>query len=250
MDAFTSDTPSLFHTGGPFSPLAKHDSSYDQLKTYGDWHNASATGVGDTIKDMIPQVEKAISNYISEQYQFGSPLHTFATHCLKNTTAWLIDFIKWIGDNQESFSSSQFDIKTSWALNTKLARRIFSDLGAVRTGVRHSFRIGDCRAIGLQCLWGVLKTHKVMDDYRGYQFKNHPSMSSEHVKFMATNMGLESVARLEVRVIQLEKEAKTREISVKEACNSGKTSSNKATANEKEISSILKRLKRMEDGGR
>jgi hypothetical protein len=46
------------------------------------------------MKDMIPQVETTIGHYIDEHYSYGLELHTLATHCLRNTTAWLLDLIK------------------------------------------------------------------------------------------------------------------------------------------------------------
>jgi hypothetical protein len=93
-------------------------------------------------------VETAIGHYIGEHYAYGSKLHTLATHCLRNTTAWLLDLIKLIFDNQEAYTSSQFSTKTAWALNSKVIKRIFGDMASVRIGIRHSFKIGNTRAIG------------------------------------------------------------------------------------------------------
>lgn len=140
MEAFQNYAPDLFHKGGPFSPIGKHESSLDQLPSFfSNWHNASGTGFGDTMKDMIPQVELAIQSYIDKHFAFGTDIHTLATHCLRNTTAWLLDSIKFIFDNQEAYTSSQFSVKTAWALNSKLIKRIFGDVAAVRLRIRHSF---------------------------------------------------------------------------------------------------------------
>jgi hypothetical protein len=59
VEAFQSNFPHLFKKGGPFSPIGKHESLLDQLKNFSDWYNTSGTRFGDTIKDMIPQVESA-----------------------------------------------------------------------------------------------------------------------------------------------------------------------------------------------
>jgi hypothetical protein len=122
-----------------------------------------------------------------------------------------------IFDNQKAYTSLQF-----WALNYKLIKnkRIFGDMAAVRIGIHHSFKIGNTQAIGLQCL---LRTPQVMADYRKLQFKNHPSMSSEHIKFIATNMGLESIQRLDAKVEAVEVSLKAMTKSVQEAVNSAKT---------------------------
>jgi len=36
-------------------------------------------------------------------------------------------------------------------------------------------------------LWGAFQTHKVMEEYTRYGIENHPSISSEYVKFLVTN---------------------------------------------------------------
>jgi hypothetical protein len=66
-----------------------------------------------------------------------------------------------------------------------------------------------------------------MADYRKLQFNNHPSMSSEHIKFIATNMGLESIQRLDSKVEAVEGLLKAMTKSVQEAVNSAKTTANK-----------------------
>ena len=241
MEAFQRDVPDLFHRGGAFTITTKHESSLDQIKTFAEFHNVNHSGIGDTMRDMVPQVKEAISSYITEHYQFGSEMYNVMKHCLGRTSTWLMDLLKFIQDNQESYTGSQFSPKTAWALNSKLVKRIFGDLGAGRAGIRNSFKIGNTRSIALQCIWGSMKTHQVMEEYRKFHFKNHPSMSSEHIKFIATNMGLESITRLETRCDAMEKEVKAMSKSVQEALNASKTATNK-------ITDFLKKQEAMENG--
>jgi hypothetical protein len=66
-----------------------------------------------------------------------------------------------------------------------------------------------------------------MAEYCKLQFKNHPSMSSEHIKFIATNMGLESIQRLDTKVEAAQGSLKAMTKSVQEGVNSAKTTANK-----------------------
>jgi hypothetical protein len=200
MKGFQNDSLDLFHQGGPFASIGKHESSLGQLKTFSDWHNPSGTGFGNTMKDMIPQVVMAIRHYIDKHCAYGSEMHTLATHCLRNTTTWLLNLIEFVFDNQEVYTSSPFLTMTAWALNSKLMKQIFRDMASVRIGICHWFKIGNTLAIGLQCLWGTLQTHQVMAEYCKLQFNNHLSMSLEHIKFIATNIGQESIQRLDTKV--------------------------------------------------
>ena len=54
-------------------------------------------------------------------------------------------------------------------------------------------------------------------------------MSSEHIKFIATNMGLESIQHLDVRCEALEQGMKALTKQVNEAVTSAKTAANQAT---------------------
>ncbi|KAL7566516.1 hypothetical protein ACA910_006426 [Epithemia clementina (nom. ined.)] len=45
--------------------------------------------------------------------------------------------------------------------------------------------------------WGVFKTQDVMQEYMDAQFQDHPSVSSEYIKFLAVNSGTENVKILE-----------------------------------------------------
>jgi hypothetical protein len=144
MEVFQNDAPDLFHKGGPFSPIGKHEPSSDQLLSFADWRNASGMGFGDTMKEMIPQVELAIQSYIDKHFGFGTDIHTMATHCLRNAMAWLLDLIKFIFNNQEAYTSSQFSAKSSeflgmwqpsvWGFNTHLKSGILKVSGCNASG--------------------------------------------------------------------------------------------------------------------
>ena len=49
-------------------------------------------------------------------------------------------------------------------------------------------------------LYAVFKTHDIMANYMSHKFENHPSVSTEYVKFLATNSGSEKVGKLTVSV--------------------------------------------------
>ena len=53
-------------------------------------------------------------------------------------------------------------------------------------------------------LYATFRTLDVMRVFKKHKYKNHPCISSEFVKFMASNSGLESIKKLEVQVKSLE----------------------------------------------
>jgi len=62
-------------------------------------------------------------------------------------------------------------------------------------------------------LWDNFRTHIMMEEYMRFGIENHPSISSEYVKFLITNSvtkdqeegGLEEVKKVEERLDEVEK---------------------------------------------
>jgi methyl-accepting chemotaxis protein len=86
-----------------------------------------------------------------------------------------------------------------------------------------------------------------MSTYHVLQFKNHPSISSEHIKFIATNMGLESIQKLETRVTQMEPTSRASAIAIQEVLNLAKTAANKVPEWVGKMEKIDKQVKKIED---
>jgi hypothetical protein len=55
----------------------------------------------------------------------------------------------------------------------------------------------------------MLKVHDVMAEYLKLEIKNHPSVSSEYVKFLASHASFKDVQVLKKRLETMEKEVKT-----------------------------------------
>lgn len=45
-----------------------------------------------------------------------------------------------------------------------------------------------------------------MDEYIQAEFKDHPTIASEYIKFLARNLGYETVANLQAKINSLEKD--------------------------------------------
>jgi hypothetical protein len=58
-------------------------------------------------------------------------------------------------------------------------------------------------------LYGMLKVHNVMAEYLKLEFKNHPSVSSKDVEFLASHASFKDVQILKKRLETMEKEIKT-----------------------------------------
>ena len=70
----------------------------------------------------------------------------------------------------------------------------------VRSGVADTFVISDHCCLAAHVWYGVSRTHDVMKEFGVMDFKNHPAMSSEYVKFLATNSGMELIEAIDVKI--------------------------------------------------
>ena len=77
--------------------------------------------------------------------------------------------------------------------------RIVADLYEPKEGASNGMR-GDRRSICSHVLWSSFRTLDVAQAYLDYNFENHPAISSEFIKFLATNSGFEKVEELEATV--------------------------------------------------
>jgi len=83
-------------------------------------------------------------------------------------------------------------------------------------------------------LWAMLKAHMKMEEYIQAEFKDHPTIASEYVKFLATNSGYETVTTLQAKINSLEKELGLIKKSVTNAANAA-DAANKVAGEAKKI---------------
>ena len=63
--------------------------------------------------------------------------------------------------------------------------------------------VEDSSSICLHLVWSCFRNHDVMSTYIDYNFENHPAISTEYVKFLATNSGYDKVEKIEAVVIAM-----------------------------------------------
>jgi hypothetical protein len=107
----------------------------------------------------------------------------------------LFGFVDSIYEKQHLYS--RFTAEQAWAL---ILDRICEDLYAPKEGVVAAMTVEDPASVCAHMLWACLKTHDVCAHYLEHNFENHPAISAEYVKFLATNSGSEELERMESTV--------------------------------------------------
>ena len=115
---------------------------------------------------------------------------------------------------------SKFAVDTAWSLTMQVLDRIVADLYEPKEGTSNGMR-GDRKSICSHVLWSSFHTLDVAHVYLDYNFENHPAISSEFIKFLATNSGFEKVEALEATV-------STMRTSVRDAAADARAASSKS----------------------
>ncbi len=69
----------------------------------------------------------------------------------------------------------------------------------------------------------MLKIHEVMREYEELEIKNHPAVSSEYVKFLATHVGFNEARSIRVSVAEVEKMVQKADLKIKRMIESVQT---------------------------
>ena len=62
------------------------------------------------------------------------------------------------------------------------------------------FRVGNQQSMMLACMAAAFRTHAVMRSYSEANFEDHPSISSEYIKYLSTNSGREDLDNFETKL--------------------------------------------------
>jgi tRNA(Phe) wybutosine-synthesizing methylase Tyw3 len=124
--------------------------------------------------------------------------------------------------------------------------RIFADIHSVRAGVSASFKKSDVQAISASVLWATFKTHDAMAVFSKSKFKDHPAASSEYVKFLASNTGMESVSKFTDALKRMGAEVKEAAVKSSNATKQVLIVSNKVDEVKAKLLTLERRLSKLE----
>ena len=244
MLAFEHKLPLLLHKDKG-TVTRKGESHLNQVPTYDDWWH-DGVGLKDRLSDELPGVEQGFLSQIEDRLEAGTIAHSLATQAVTQAIAWIGDLTRFMDETYESLIRSGFSKISGWALTTKLVHRIFIDLHGARTGILQSFKPGDIESTCHHVLWGVFKTHDVMAEFKRHKFRNHPSISSEYVKFLASNSGNDLIDKVVLRVSALETTSKTHTSEITKANSTASVAQNKASEVKKALDDVDKRVRKLE----
>jgi hypothetical protein len=227
MNSFDTTLPQVF-LGGGVAPLVvmKNETNLPGVKTYTYWSNEGA-GLRSKIGDELKTIREGITNQIQLRLKPGTTGYNLALLDLTLSISWVENLMNFIDDTYVELIRSGFSTGSAWSLTTRLVLRVFEDIGLVRAGVSSSFVIDNNLSNATTVLWASFQTHDGMAEYLTMKFKNRPSISSEYVKFLASNSGIEAVGQLTNGLKRMGTEVKEAVGKITSAKKQGLTACNK-----------------------
>jgi hypothetical protein len=230
----------------PADLTGKSPSHLSRCKSYQEWSKPQS-GLKAVIMRAVPTVNSSSIREINDKLTPGSPAHQLATLALSTSVMWINAFVVWVDDNyQTMLLQSKFTASQAWSVTTQLIARIFGDMYLVRQGLEGGIDTGSPLSCCTTVLWSVLRTHDVMAEYLAKDFGNHPSISSELVRFLATNSGNEKVEELEDQVAKLTIAVAETKRAATEAGKKSDAAGNALDGAKKTIEALSKRVAALE----
>ena len=107
--------------------------------------------------------------------------------------------------------------------------------------------VEDPASVCAHMMWACLKTHDVRALYLEHNFENHPAISPEYVKFLATNSGSEKLDRLEATVTTVKTVVDKAMDEAKKARSIADGASSLAGVASKGVDALCKKVTKLED---
>ena len=200
IESFKHALPRIFN-GGSSAAATSTSAWLPGVPTKDKWEdNLGLSGAKITLRDNETTIRTRVEEVISQRLQGHQEAQSLARVLLSDTIAFVGCLNRFISETYKRLDESGFGKVDSWKLVSKLVHRIFAtDCHQRRGAVSEFLDASDGRTLSLGVLWGTFATHQIMREYMQHGIENHPSISSEYVRFLVANCGLERINKLEAQ---------------------------------------------------
>ena len=245
ITSFSNAIPRFFSEAGAHKVLTDAASYFSEIKSYEQWKDP-INGFKTRWKRELEDFRKSHSNFIIDAFQLTDKMKALAAQSLNVTISWCLSFIDYLGETYEEYAAGKFGPKKAWHVTTRLGLSLIREIAKPRSGTINSFTAGDQRKVSTHVFWAALRSLDKMSEVLSFQFRNHPVVSTELVKFLSLNTSVEAVNKLTAQHITFQTELKDLKKEVKEAKGNSSTNGNKVTEFGPKISALIKRVDKVE----
>ena len=154
------------------------------LPSFSKWDNRDGrNGRRFWIREEARKTEQQLDGCIRSQLQ-GS-VQMLAKDLLMDSFSMSDALYTFISTSYEdTMHSGRFDTDQAWTLTCSFVKRIFQEISHERVIARDGIDVDDHWGTSSKFLFATLKAHSIMAEFMKLSIKDHPSISSEMVKFV------------------------------------------------------------------
>ena len=250
IESLSNARPRLFHSGAPTMTYTRNVSRLNKLQRHSDWESMGGGGVREHIVARLNELNLSISQDIETAFGTSLEKQTARLVSMVCLTASVTAITQLVGAvdaiYKKLYRESKFSSESAWCLTMQILDKICEELYVPKATVLQSATLDDVGSMCNHLLWAAFKSLDLMGVYVGYSFQNHRSVSTEFIRFLATNSGLEKIDQIVEQLVTI-KEGVTKATSdAKAASQKADTAANKADL-VLELTAATRRIKALED---
>lgn len=252
ITSFETRLPKILSKASMVMPSrsVKGVSHFDRSETYAAW-DEPVCGTREVIEFHLNTFAITHQDDIDSNTEEGSRGRELATKSLQASVLWIHKFMSYIDETYKGFMRQHtFTDSKAWELTTQLGKRICVEVSAPRTGLLTQIRIKDILTIHKLVFWPILRSLDVMKSYQDANFRDHPTIAGEYVKFLTANSGSEIIHKVSTKVDSLTAELVAANKALKDATASAMKAMNIADEFKRKFFDFEKRLTKAEQGNK
>jgi hypothetical protein len=246
ITSFDSKIPKFFSRSHGHKVVKTDGSFLDAIASYQEWDDPG-TGHRLCLQEELANFEDIHGTHLEEcfAYEAGQG-YAISRLALTESMGWIEGLITFIDTYCRELTKAKFGSAKAWHVTARLAKRVLDDVGTTRQSAQGGFKAGNAVKICQNIVWAVLEAHDVMAECKRLSFKNHPSVATELVKFLAINTSFESIDKLVTLTKVLETDVSELKKQVASAVKKSDSSANKSDQVQKQCDLLVKRIAKLE----
>jgi hypothetical protein len=199
VTSFRTNLPAILYGGSSsVDSVDEYVSLISRLKSYQEWHaDDGVSGASQRMLRGAVEIQSRVS-FLATTSTTDNMLLRLSNGTMADSVNFVQRFVSFMDASfLELQQNSYFSEKQVWELLVSFIEQVFEDMRAARCIIQDA---SECDSGVL--LWGILKSHEVMDAYIGHGFKKHPSLNGILVQKMLKSS---PSSTMHLRIAALEK---------------------------------------------
>jgi hypothetical protein len=215
---------------------------------HSDWKSRGGGGVRDHILKKINTVYTFISQDINSSFMGLAEAHRLATLCLTTSFAAVTQLVSSVDAIYDKLhEQSKFASDAAWSLTMQILDKVCEELFAPKDNVMQSMTLGDPESVCAHVMFASFRSLDIMVGYTDHQIEEQLSVSTEYIRFLATNSGSKKVEKMAELSEKLRVDLKQSIVDCGKAAAKADTASTKVSSLTTELAAAICRIKTLED---